>query len=177
MAQPLSDRLRTSLRFLPPPLPAAPSIRLTAHLPSREGDGLTTLHRGNLHGLGPASTPVARHLRRGSSETPDWPRTFWSKPVSTFGLFLVTTFAAIHLGWPYHAPLVPDRRGAGSRDLGSRSGRYPEGYGYVVPRAPHPPVARDARLGRRLLAEQQVLSPPSRRATQFPRHPRVAPER
>jgi len=29
-----------------------------------------------------------------------------------------------------------------------------------VPRAPHPPVARDARLGGKLLAEQQVLSPP-----------------
>ncbi len=52
---------------------------------------------------------------------------FWSKPISTFGLSLLTTFAAVHLGWPYHAPLVPDRRGAGSRDLGSRSGRHPEG--------------------------------------------------
>ena len=29
-----------------------------------------------------------------------------------------------------------------------------------MPRAPHPPVARDARLGSRLLAEQQVLAPP-----------------
>ena len=46
-----------------------------------------------------------------------------------------------------------------------------------MPRASHLPVARDARLGGRLLAEQQVLSPPSRRATQFQRHPRVAPER
>ena len=52
---------------------------------------------------------------------------FWSKPISTFGLSLLTTFAAVHLGWPYHAPLVPDRRGAGSRDLGSRCGRHPEG--------------------------------------------------
>src|SRR5262249_2963601 len=31
---------------------------------------------------------------------------------------------------------------------------------YVVPRASHLPVTRDARLGSRLLAEQQVLSPP-----------------
>ena len=52
---------------------------------------------------------------------------FWSKPISTFGLFLLTTLTAVHLGWPYHAPLVPDRRGAGSRDLGSHSGRHPEG--------------------------------------------------
>ena len=52
---------------------------------------------------------------------------FWSKPISTFGLSLFTTLAAVHLGWPYHAPLVPDRRGAGSRDLGSRSDRPPRG--------------------------------------------------
>jgi hypothetical protein len=52
---------------------------------------------------------------------------FWSKPISTFGLSLFTTLAAVHLGWPYHAPLVPDRHGAGSRDLGSRSGRHPRG--------------------------------------------------
>ena len=53
--------------------------------------------------------------------------TFWSKPVSTFGLSLFTTLAAVHLGWPYHAPLVPDRLSAGSRDLGSRSDRHPYG--------------------------------------------------
>ena len=64
MSQPLSGPLQVGLRFLPRPLPAAPSARLAAGLPSREGDGLTTLHRRNPRGLGPASTPVARHLRR-----------------------------------------------------------------------------------------------------------------
>jgi len=96
---------------------------------------------------------------------------FWSKPISTFGLSLFTTLAAVHLGWPYHAPLVPDRFGAGSRDLASRSGRHPKGYGYVVPRASHPPVARDARLGRGLLAEQQVLSPPLSKSNTVPATP------
>ena len=33
----------------------------------------------------------------------------------------------VHLGWPYHAPLVPDRLSAGSRDLGWRSDRHPRG--------------------------------------------------
>jgi hypothetical protein len=64
MSQPLSGPLRAGLRFLPGPLPAAPSTHLTAGLPSREDDGLTTLHRRNPRGLVPASTPVARHLRR-----------------------------------------------------------------------------------------------------------------
>ena len=62
MSQPLSDPLQAGLRFLPRPLPAAPSARLAAGLPSREDDGLNTLHRENRRGLGPASTPVARHL-------------------------------------------------------------------------------------------------------------------
>jgi hypothetical protein len=71
ISQPLSDPLRAGLRFLPRPLPAAPSARLAAGLPSREDDGLTTLHRRNPRGLGPALTPVALHLRRMSLQHPD----------------------------------------------------------------------------------------------------------
>ncbi len=70
MSQPLSGPLQAGLRFLPHPLPAAPSARLAAGLPSRENDGLTTLHRRNPRGLGPASTPVAHHLRRMSLKHP-----------------------------------------------------------------------------------------------------------
>jgi hypothetical protein len=47
MSQPLSDPLQTGIRFLPPPLPAAPSAHLTTRFPSREGYGLTTLRHGN----------------------------------------------------------------------------------------------------------------------------------
>ena len=70
-SQPLSGPLQAGLRFLPRPLPAAPSARLTAGLPSREDGGLTTLHHEDLHGLGPAFTPVARHLRRVRVKHPD----------------------------------------------------------------------------------------------------------
>src|SRR3954470_12628666 len=70
-AQLLSGPLQAGLRFLPRPLPAAPSARLAAGLPSREDDGLTTLHRRNPRGLGPAFTPVAIHLRRMSLQHPD----------------------------------------------------------------------------------------------------------
>src|SRR3954465_869186 len=69
-AQLLSGPLQAGLRFLPRPLPAAPSARLTAGLPSREDDGLTTLHRRNPRGLGPALTPVALHLRRMTLQHP-----------------------------------------------------------------------------------------------------------
>jgi hypothetical protein len=69
-AQLLSGPLQAGVRFLPRPLPAAPSTHLAARLPSREGYGLTTLRRGIVRGLGPASTPVARHLRRVTPEHP-----------------------------------------------------------------------------------------------------------
>jgi len=71
ISQPLSGPLQTGFRFLPRPLPAAPSARLAASLPSREDDGLTTLHRKNPRGLGPALTPVALHLRRMTLQHPD----------------------------------------------------------------------------------------------------------
>ena len=71
ISQPLSGPLQTGFRFLPRPLPAAPSACLAASLPSREDDGLTTLQRKNPRGLGPALTPVALHLRRMSLQHPD----------------------------------------------------------------------------------------------------------
>src|SRR3954469_25439710 len=70
-AQLLSGPLQAGLRFLPRPLPAAPSAHLTAGLPSREDDGLTTSHRRNPRGLGPALTPVALPRRRGTLQPPD----------------------------------------------------------------------------------------------------------
>jgi hypothetical protein len=71
ISPPLSGPLQTGLRFLPRPLPAAPSARLAAGLPLREDDGLTTLHRKNPRGLGPVLTPVALHLRRMTLQHPD----------------------------------------------------------------------------------------------------------
>src|SRR5262249_49600509 len=72
MSQPLSDPPPARPSFPPPPFPppppapptrrlppragprASPSAPLTVGLPSREDDGLTTLHRRNPRGLGPA---------------------------------------------------------------------------------------------------------------------------
>src|SRR3982751_5380239 len=64
MAQPLSGRLRTSLRFLPPPLPAAPSASLTSRFPlrgRRRAYHVSPICRG---GEGRSYPPVVRHLRR-----------------------------------------------------------------------------------------------------------------
>jgi len=51
-----------------------------------------------MRGLGPASTPVARQLRRVSSEHPDLATYLLVQANSTLGLFFVTTLTAVHLG-------------------------------------------------------------------------------
>ena len=171
MAQPLSGPLQVGLRFLPRPLPAAPSVRLAARLPSREDYGLTTLHRGNLRGLGPASTPVARHLRRMSSEHPDLATYLLVQACQH--LWLVCNHDAYGGSPGLTIPRAPGPRPPWCWQSRLRlTLRSPSrGMRYVVPRASHPAVARDARLGRRLLAEQQVLSPPYPKSNTVPATP------
>ena len=127
MSQPLSDPLQAGLRFLPRPLPAAPSAHLAAGLPSREDDGLNTLHRGNPRGLGPASTPVARHLRRMSEQHPDLATYLLVQACQH--LWLVLGYDACGGSPGLAIPRAPGPRppGAGSRDLGSRFGHHPCG--------------------------------------------------
>jgi hypothetical protein len=48
LSQPLSGPLQVGFRFLPRPLPAAPSAPLTECFPLREGYGLTTFRRWNV---------------------------------------------------------------------------------------------------------------------------------
>jgi hypothetical protein len=126
---PTPIRLITGRPSLPPPSftrrpvgspcggPTLAGGRRAYHVASQESSWV----RPRLHAGGTSSAPD-EFAASGPGHLP-----FWSKPISTFGLSLFTTLAAVHLGWPYHAPLVPDRHGAGSRGLGSRSGRHPCG--------------------------------------------------
>src|SRR6516164_339305 len=98
MSQPLSARLPGGVRFLPRPLPAAPSAHLAARFPRGRATGLprcvaeTAWVRSRLYAGGSASAP-GEFGAPGPGHVP-----FWSKPVSTFGLSFVTTLAAVHLG-------------------------------------------------------------------------------
>src|SRR3954470_7969898 len=78
---------------------------------------------------------------------------------------------------PSHPILVPDRLAAGSRRPGWRRGCPPCGGGYVMPGASYVAVTSEARPGRILLAEQQVLAIGPPRAAQLHRRPPVASER
>ena len=122
-------RPATGRRSLPPPSstrrpidspcggPTLAGGRRASHVASRESSWV----RPRLDAGGTTSAPDEL-AASGPGHVP-----FWSKPVSTFGLSFVTTLAAVHLGWPYHAPLVPDRPDAGSRNLGSRPDHHPCG--------------------------------------------------
>src|SRR5262249_3788734 len=83
---------------------------------------------------------------------------FWPERVSIFRSLIFTTFIAASLGLTRPLILVPDRFDAGSRGVGSRRRRPPEGGRYVVPGAWHPSATGGALPGGILLAGQQVLS-------------------
>ena len=82
-------------------------------------------------------------------------------------------FSVLHGCGPSPALLAPDPLSAGSRHVGSRSRAHPPACGSMVPAASHPTVTSDAPAGRRLLADQLVMS--RRWASQIPRRLRVAP--
>jgi hypothetical protein len=124
-------------------LVAQPGRRRAYHVPSQSRCG-----------LGRASPPVVRQLRRRSSEPPD---------LTTYLLVQACQHLALGLyddGYGASPGLtVPHNPGSQPPgDAGSRgfdlaiSATLHEGGGYVVPRASHPTVPRDARPGRILRA-------------------------
>jgi hypothetical protein len=90
--------------------------RLAAGLPRGEGDGLTTFRGHIINGLGSACSPVARQRRQGKGKAPALGHVpFWFKPISIFGLLVLTTFTGSSPELAMPSTLVPDRRDAGSR--------------------------------------------------------------
>ena len=111
-------------------------------------------------GVGRASSPVVRQLRRGSSEPPD---------LTTYLLVQAVQHLALGLGddvyqrftWvdPSTRSWFPTPLDAGSRGLGLATvAALRSGGGYVVPGASHFTVAHEARPGRILRAASQVMS-------------------
>ena len=124
----------TGRRSLPPSSSTRRPIgdRLAAGLPRGEDDGLTTFHGWITDGVGSACSPVARTATAGEGRVPcTWPRTFWFKPVSVFGLLVLTTFISSSPELAMPSTLAPDRLDAGSRRLPSREAR-PPGSGEVT---------------------------------------------
>src|SRR5271157_1663512 len=73
-----------------------------------------------MDGLGSASPPVAPTATTGEGRHPcTWPRTFWFKPLSAFGLLDLTTFISSSPELAMPSTLAPNRLSASScRTLG-----------------------------------------------------------
>src|SRR5262245_16741897 len=174
MLQPLSVPLQGGIRFLPRPLPAAPSARLAVRFPSTPlgyGAGRTTgLPRSAdvPEWLGRISTPVARHLRRGSSGPPDLATYLLVQAVQQLALVLCNDACDALPGLAM--PLDPGSRPpcCWQSQLRLAPGRPSIRRRLRCPGAYYP--------GRIPLAEQRVLSVGPPPAAQLHRRPRVAPE-
>ena len=91
--------LQNGLRFLPHPFPAASSASFAVGLPRWGGNGVDSFIFWITRDLGRACRPVVRHPRRGMCQPPMPDHVpFWSKPVSIFGLLLLTAFISTSLG-------------------------------------------------------------------------------
>ena len=95
---PLSAPLQRSIRLLRLPLPALLSAFLAGCFPSSGGVQAYHVPLVCPDGLGPTCSPVMLVVSERGNWIPLYPsRTFWFKPVSTFGLFALTTFISSSL--------------------------------------------------------------------------------
>src|SRR5271166_6770169 len=79
-----------------------------------------------MDGLGSASPPVAPTATTGEGRHPcTWPRTFWFKPLSAFGLLDLTTLISSSPELAMPSTLAPNRLSASSRRALSREARPP----------------------------------------------------
>ena len=92
-AQPLSAPLQDGFRFLRLPLPATPWARLTARLPSSGGLRAYHVPSRRQGWFRPRLSAGGHSVHDGDGTSPRTrPLTFWSKPVSIFGLLQLTAF-------------------------------------------------------------------------------------
>lgn len=123
--EPLCRPLQAAVRFFRTPIPAPPTARLTACLPSIRYTEMKARNRayhvpfhadphprGSIR-LAPACFPMAPRRRAPTCQESNLPFTFWFKPDSSFGLFVFTEIqTAIHLCCAYGTCLAftPHRR-------------------------------------------------------------------
>jgi hypothetical protein len=92
MSQPVSRPLQPGIRFLRIPLPTAPTAFLAVRLPLLAGLWAYPVPHEYPSGADPSASPaVVLSMMVQYSETIPHRVPFWFKPVSTFGLFKITT--------------------------------------------------------------------------------------
>src|SRR4029453_9822900 len=116
LAQLLSTPLPDGLRFFPRPIPASPSVRLTAHFPWRERDGLTTFRTSTigcvrLYLFAGGATSAGDDA--GASPPGHLP--FGPSLSAPLACWFSRRLSVVHFRSPCHPTLAPDRLRAGSR--------------------------------------------------------------
>jgi hypothetical protein len=121
--EPLSSSLQTGLRFFHRPLPAPPSADLTVRFPKGRDTGLPRSSDLPYRWLrcclfaGGACVCVSE-----AKNLSTCPLAFWLKPISAFGLSLITTFSNSSPRFTLPSILAPDHFDASSRNFLSRFG-------------------------------------------------------
>ena len=125
MSQPVSVPLQDGVRFFPPLYPHRPELVLRpSYLPCRRSDtGLPRSASVPLDGLGTPCSPVDSSSAIGEGGTP-LPHHFpcGSRLSAPLPGWYSRRLLVVHICFPYHPTLAPDRLDAGSRNLSSRFG-------------------------------------------------------
>jgi hypothetical protein len=162
MSQPLSLPLQQGIRFFLVPIPAPPTDPLTVHLPAIlcwRRYGLTTFPACHTTETGSTSSPTVRRRRNPNFQRVIRPRAFWLEPdtASSFGSSIFTGFISSSL------TLTTISQPCSSAHAARTSAPTPHGIdtpvtsgGYVVRKASHLAITRDACFPRLPLVAQRV---------------------
>ena len=110
--------------LFPTPIPALPSAPLTLRFPPlRRSTGLPRSAYVPLDGLGTTCSPVGSSSAIGEGGAPIPPHLpFGSRLSAPLPCWFSRRLLVVHICFPYHPTLAPDRLDAGSRNLSSRFG-------------------------------------------------------
>src|SRR4029434_7449925 len=123
----IATRIRPTTRrpsLFPTPIPALPSAPLTIRFPPlRRSTGLPRSAYVPLDGLGTTCSSVGSSSAIGEGGAPIPPHLpFGSRLSAPLPCWFSRRLLVVHICFPYHPTLAPDRLDAGSRNLSSRFG-------------------------------------------------------
>lgn len=161
MSQPLSGPLQPSLRFFRTPMPAPPTAFLTVSLPAWAAIRVFRVPRRSHEWFrfrlftGSILSVLPQYLRSRPATFP-----FWVRPVSVFGLLVMTMFIGDSDSLTLPSSLAPPPHRHSQRHFGLTTSAW-LAPGYIVSAAPHEAVASPACTDRLRATERPVSYRPT----------------